>query len=86
MEKKGDKQPRIVIADLDVFTATEAKNRFGELLHRVCYDKVPILIEKSGRPMAVLLDYAEYLNLQRQIKQLQSPEETEAPGEGRSGG
>jgi prevent-host-death family protein len=64
----SDKQ-RIVIKDLDVFTATEAKNRFGELLHRVCYDKVPVLIEKSGRPMAVLLDYPEYLNLQKKISQ-----------------
>lgn len=54
---------RIRIDDLHTIPATRAKNRFGELLHTVCYDKVPVLIEKGGRPMAVVVDYQTYMNL-----------------------
>ena len=68
-EERKERRSRIVIGDLDVVTATDAKNKFGELLHRVCYDKVPVLIEKSGRPMAVMLDYAEYVKLRKQIEE-----------------
>ena len=68
-EDKKEKRSRIVIGDIDVVTATDAKNKFGELLHRVCYDKVPVLVEKSGRPMAVMLDYAEYVRLLKQIEE-----------------
>ncbi|MEN6485548.1 MAG: type II toxin-antitoxin system prevent-host-death family antitoxin [Syntrophobacteraceae bacterium] len=68
-EDRKEKRNRIVIEDLDVVTATDAKNKFGELLHRVCYDKIPVLVEKSGRPMAVMLDYGEYLKLRRQAEE-----------------
>ena len=40
------------------FTATEAKNRFGEMLEFSAIE--PVLIEKNGRDVAVLLSKADY--------------------------
>lgn len=40
------------------FTATEAKNRFGEMLDISAVETV--VIEKNGRDVAVLLSKAEY--------------------------
>jgi prevent-host-death family protein len=40
------------------FTATEAKNRFGEMLEMSALETV--VIEKNGRDVAVLLSKAEY--------------------------
>ena len=40
------------------FTATEAKNRFGELLDEAMSE--PVVIVKNGRELAVLLSKAEY--------------------------
>jgi len=60
--------PRITIKDLDMVSATNAKNRFGDLLHRVCYEKKHVLIEKSGRPMAVIMDVEQYLELKRSAR------------------
>jgi prevent-host-death family protein len=68
-DKKTSTKSRITINDLDMVPATQAKNRFGDLLHRVCYEKKPILIEKSGRPMAVIMDVDQYLDLKRKSRQ-----------------
>lgn len=43
-------------------TATEVKNRFGEFLERAVRE--PVEVEKSGRPVAVLLSREEYERLQ----------------------
>jgi len=64
-EKKKSANSRISIDDLDMIPATQAKNRFGDLLHRVCYEKIPVLIGKSGRPMAVVIDVDQYWELKR---------------------
>ncbi|MDA0838032.1 MAG: type II toxin-antitoxin system prevent-host-death family antitoxin [Planctomycetota bacterium] len=63
-----EKTSRITIDDLEMVPATQAKNRFGELLHRVCYDKQHVLIERGGKPMAVVMDVNEYLELKRQAR------------------
>ena len=39
-------------------TATEAKNKFGELLETVT--KQPVFIQKNGREVAVLMSKADY--------------------------
>lgn len=39
-------------------TATEAKNKFGELLETVAAQ--PVFIKKNGRDVAVLISKAEY--------------------------
>src|SRR5438876_11452108 len=43
-------------------SATEVKNRFGEFLERALRE--PVEVEKSGRPVAVLLSREEYDRLQ----------------------
>lgn len=42
-------------------TATEAKNRFGQILDQAMTE--PVAIDKNGRPVAVLLSFAEYQRL-----------------------
>ncbi|HEX2244975.1 MAG TPA: type II toxin-antitoxin system Phd/YefM family antitoxin [Gammaproteobacteria bacterium] len=42
-------------------SATEIKNRFGQVLESALVE--PITIEKSGRPVAVLLSIKEYQRL-----------------------
>ena len=44
-------------------SATEIKNRLGQYLARVAVE--PVAIEKNGRPVAVLLSFEEYEQLQR---------------------
>lgn len=68
MARRGDPKPKIQIQDLDTVSATEAKNRFGDLLHRVVYDHEPVLIERNGRPMAVLVDIDQYLEMKRNAR------------------
>lgn len=46
------------------FTATEAKNRFGEMLEISAVETV--VIAKNGRDVAVLLSKAEYDRLAKQ--------------------
>jgi prevent-host-death family protein len=70
--KKKSSSSRIEIKDLDMMSATNAKNRFGDLLHRVCYEKKHVLIEKSGRPMAVVMDVEQYLDLKRAARRNQA--------------
>lgn len=41
--------------------ATEAKNKFGQVLEMTMSG--PVAIEKKGRPVAVLLSFAEYQRL-----------------------
>lgn len=43
------------------FTATEAKNRFGEVLDEAANE--PVEIRKNGRPFRVILDAAEFQRL-----------------------
>lgn len=57
--------PRITIGDLQPIAATEAKNRFGDLLFQVTLDGTPRLIERNGHPVAVILRYSDYVDLLR---------------------
>jgi prevent-host-death family protein len=43
-------------------TATEVKNRFGEFLERA--QREPVVVEKSGRPVVVLMAHDEYERFQ----------------------
>ncbi|MBI2346403.1 MAG: type II toxin-antitoxin system Phd/YefM family antitoxin [Deltaproteobacteria bacterium] len=38
----------------------EAKNRFNELIAKAERTKQPIIVEKRGSPVAVVIDYASY--------------------------
>ncbi len=43
--------------------ASEIRNCIGEILARVRYGREHILIERRGRPVAAILDIAEYNDL-----------------------
>ncbi len=68
MANDEEHKSRIQIQDLNSVSATEAKNRFGDLLHRVVYEHEPVLIERNGRPMAVLVDIDQYLDLKKKSR------------------
>ncbi len=53
------------------FTATEAKNRFGELLEAV--HREPIEIDKKGRPVAVILSYDTYQEMKEALGEAKKP-------------
>ena len=53
------------------FTATEAKNRFGELLEAV--HREPIEIDKKGRPVAVMLSYDTYREMEEALGEAKKP-------------
>ncbi len=40
--------------------ATEVKNRFGKVLREVAKSGGPILIERDGKPVAVIMSVREY--------------------------
>lgn len=46
---------------MKIMQATEAKNRFGELLELSATE--PVLIQKNGRELAVVVSKAEYERL-----------------------
>jgi prevent-host-death family protein len=46
--------------------ATEVKNRFGRVLREISRTGGPIIVERDGRPVAVILSLGEYLRLQPQ--------------------
>ena len=48
-------------------TATDAKNRFGEMLSRVTKAGEAVIVERQGRPNAALISIEEY----RELRELQ---------------
>ena len=56
---------------LESVTATEARVHFGELLQRVIRSKKAIVVERAGKPLAVILSMDEY-------ERLAAPEEEPA--------
>jgi len=75
------KKANITIQDLNMVPATQAKNKFGDLLHRVCYEKDPILIEKNGRPMAVIMDIDLYMELKKRKPVQDDSDSPDSPAE-----
>jgi prevent-host-death family protein len=49
--------------------ATEAKNKFGELLEVI--HKEPVEISKKGRPVAVVISIADYQEMQNKIANIE---------------
>ncbi len=44
-------------------TATEVKNRFGQIIDQA--RREPVLVQSHGRDMVVILDHAEYRHLRQ---------------------
>ena len=47
-------------------TATEAKNRFGQICSQA--KTGPVIVEKEGRPDSVILSYADYQALTHSVR------------------
>jgi prevent-host-death family protein len=47
-----------------IVSATEARVRFGELLQRVSGDGEPVVVERGGRPMVVVLSVDAYARME----------------------
>lgn len=47
-------------------SATEARVRFGELLHQVADEQQVIVVERGGKPQAVVLSLEQYERLKSQ--------------------
>ena len=50
---------------MEVFTANEAKNRFGEVLLKS--QKAPVQVTKSGKPVAMIVSIEDY-NVTEELK------------------
>jgi prevent-host-death family protein len=48
-------------------SAKEARENFSDLLGMVYYGKEPVIVERKGKPMAVLISPKQYERYQRQI-------------------
>ena len=46
--------------------ATEVKNRFGRVLREISHTGGPIIVERDGKPVAVILSVSEYTRMQPQ--------------------
>jgi prevent-host-death family protein len=54
---------KIKIKNLEPIAATKAKVVFGEILHETSVEGKKFLVNRSGRPVSVILSYKEYLDL-----------------------
>lgn len=46
-------------------TAEEARDRFGEVLNRAYYQREPIIVERQGKPVAVVVSPADFERYQQ---------------------
>lgn len=49
-------------------SAREARANFSDLLGLVYYNREPVIIEKKGRPFAVVINPEQYAAVERQIE------------------
>ena len=47
-------------SSIKTFTAKQARDNFTDILGMVYYGKEPVMVEKKGRPFAVVLDPTEF--------------------------
>ena len=59
---------------MTALAATDAKNHFGRLLDNA--QREPVIIEKQGRPVAVMLSKYDYDRIQAELQDLRSEAET----------
>lgn len=61
-----------------VISATEAKNRFGEVIRRVYRDGETFIVERDGLPVVMIVPVRETVVGRRPPEASWSPEELEA--------
>ena len=60
---------RVYLHSLKPVTATKAKVMFGEILHETSVNTQRFVVNRQGRPVAVILSYNEYLALLEKSKE-----------------
>lgn len=56
--------------DAKTLPATEVKNRFGRVLREISQTGGPIIVERDGKPVAVILSVSEYTKMYPQTHAL----------------
>jgi len=54
---------KITIKDLQPIAATKAKVNFGDILHQTSVNGERFVVNRQGKPVAVVLSYNEYCEL-----------------------
>jgi prevent-host-death family protein len=54
---------RIRLEDLEPIAATKAKVKFGEILHETGVEGKKFVVDRHGKPIAVILSYNDYVRL-----------------------
>ena len=54
---------KIRIDDLESIAATQAKVRFGDILHQTSVDGKKFVVDRHGKPVSVIISYHEYCRL-----------------------
>ena len=54
---------KIEISDLQPISATQAKVRFGDVLHETAVNRKRFVVGRHGKPVCVILSYREYCEL-----------------------
>ncbi|HUT62978.1 MAG TPA: type II toxin-antitoxin system Phd/YefM family antitoxin [Anaerolineae bacterium] len=57
---------KITIKDLEPIPATEAKVKFGDILHQTSVNGKKFVIDRHGKPVSVIMSYNEYIKLLEQ--------------------
>jgi len=60
----------IKIKDLEPIAATTAKINFGDILHQTSVNGKKFVVNRQGKPVAVILSYNDYCKLIEQIKEV----------------
>ena len=55
--------PKRLLDDLVPVAATKAKVKFGEILHETSVEGKRFLVNRQGKPVAVVLSYRDYCEL-----------------------
>jgi prevent-host-death family protein len=48
---------------------TDARANFGDVLGQVCRDQIPVVIEREGKPVAVLISPEQWEDFQQLLKE-----------------
>lgn len=51
-----------------MISATQAGVHFGEVIKRACVNREPVVVEKDGIPVVVILSFSDYEQLLREAK------------------
>ncbi len=66
-----------------VISAFQARQNFGQLLDEARYKGLRFLVERAGKPMAVVIGIEEWENIMETLEELNDPEYLESVKEAR---